>query len=472
MSEDLRIRIDRQIGRVIERATAAHHRRRLGRLGWSHAFEPSENGEEIPGNSFEVLVDGATALPAIGEALRRAESHVHLAGWYFSPDLGLERNGEPVLRNLLAELAERIDVRMLSWGGAPLPLFRPSRREARAMRERFCKDTNIRLALDTHERPMHCHHEKAIVIDDRLAFVGGIDLTSYGGDRFDSSEHPSRAATGWHDAASRVEGPATAAVARHFALRWKEVTGEELPDPEPASPLGDIGVEVVRTVPEKIYDALPRGDFGILAAYVRAFAGAERLIYLENQFLWSPELVEILADKLRNPPHEDFRLVVLLPAKPNNGDDNTRGMLAELVAADGNAGRFLPCTLYARARAQADPVYVHAKIGIVDDRWLTIGSANLNEHSLFNDTELNVVVRDPAVAQVVRTRLWSEHLERQVGEDEDPARVVDEEWRPIAEEQVQRRKRGELTHRLSRLPHVSRRSARLKGPLDSLLVDG
>jgi phosphatidylserine/phosphatidylglycerophosphate/cardiolipin synthase-like enzyme len=475
MASDLHLKIDEGIGRAVERAMRAHHRRRLARIGWDHALDGAPPDDEpIPGNAFEVLIDGATALPAIAEAIRSAESHVHLAGWTFSPGLALERDGEPtVLRNLLAETAERVDVRVLTWAGAPLPLFHPSRREVRRMRDQLCKHTAIRCALDSRERPMHCHHEKIVVVDDRIAFVGGIDLTSFQGDRFDTSRHLARAAAGWHDASSRIQGPAAAAVARHFALRWREVTRETLPEPEPAGTAGDIAVRLVRTVPEKIYDALPRGDFGILAAYVCALRGARSLVYLENQFLWSPEIVEILAAKLRDPPQDDFRLVVVLPADPNNGDDDTRGMLAELVDADNGAGRFLPCTLYARVGRRADPVYVHAKIGLVDDRWLTLGSANLNEHSLFNDTEMNVVVEDEDVVRDVRARLWSEHLEQPVAPTDDIVGLVDERWRPIAEEQHGRRKRSEpLSHRLVRLPHVSRRSARLKGPLNSLLVDG
>ena len=84
----------------------------------------------------------------------------------------------------------------------------------------------------------------------------------------------------------------------------------------------------------------------------------------------------------------------MLPSKPNSGGDDTRGVLGELLEADAGAGRLLACTLYARVGRLADPVYVHAKIGIVDDAWLTVGSANLNEHSLFNDTEMNVVTHD------------------------------------------------------------------------------
>jgi phosphatidylserine/phosphatidylglycerophosphate/cardiolipin synthase-like enzyme len=321
---------------------------------------------------------------------------------------------------------------------------------------------------------MHCHHEKTIVIDDRVAFVGGIDLTSEAGDRFDSNDHPARGGLGWHDAAVRIEGPAVADVAEHFRLRWHEVSGERLPPVATPPPAGEVELQIVRTVPERIYDALPRGDFRILESYVAAFRSARRFIYLENQFLWSPEVAAVLRDKLRNPPSSDFRILCVLPAKPNNGNDDTRGVLAELIDADDGAGRILACSLYARSGARADPVYVHAKVAIVDDRWLTIGSANLNEHSLFNDTEMNVVAHDSELARRTRLRLWAEHLEHPPEQiPADPIRAIDELWRPIAEEQLERRRAGgALTHRLVRLPHVSRRTSRILGPLNGIMVDG
>src|SRR5207247_752351 len=147
-----------------------------------------------------------------------------------------------------------------------------------------------------------------------VAFVGGIDLTSLGGNRYDTPEHPPRGGLGWHDAAARIEGPLVADVSDQLALRWREVTGEPLEPPRNSVPLGEVGAQLVRTVPEHVYEALPRGDFRILEAYIRALRAAERLVYLESQFLWSPEIVSILADKLRRPPSDDFRLVVLLPA--------------------------------------------------------------------------------------------------------------------------------------------------------------
>ena len=469
------------VGEQITGQISNHHRRRLAKIGWQRAFDPPAGGwaaVEPPvrsGNAVDVLIDGSQALPAIAAELGRARSHVHLTGWHFSPNFALTREGDPlILRNLLAELAERLDVRVLAWAGAPVPLFRPSRRDVRKMREDLIKHSKIRCALDAKERPMHCHHEKTIVIDDRVAFVGGIDLTSESGDRYDTNEHPSRANIGWHDATARIEGPAVGDVAEHFRMRWHEVTGEQLAPVQPSAPAGDVELQVVRTVPEHVYNATPRGDFSILESYLRAFKAAERFIYIENQFLWSPEVEAVLWDKLVNPPHPDFRLVLMLPAKPNTGGDDTRGMLGHLIDGDADAGHLLATTLYARVANLADPIYIHAKIAIIDDAWLTLGSANLNEHSLFNDTEMNIVTHDPELARQTRLRLWSEHLELPIDEiPADPVRAIDDLWKPISQEQLDRRERGQaLTHRLVRLPNVSRRSARALGPVSGILVDG
>jgi len=359
---------------------------------------------------------------------------------------------------------------VLVWAGAPLPLFRPSRADVRSVAAALRRG-RVRVALDAKERPLHCHHEKLVLVDDRVAFVGGIDLTNLAGRRYDTSEHPPRGVLGWHDACVRLEGPAVGDVARHFAVRWRAIAEEPLADPPDPAPAGPTVVQVVRTVPEHVYGELHEGEFSILESYRRALRSAERLVYIESQFLWSPELVEILAEKLRNPPTDRFRLLCVLPAKPNDGADDTRGQLGALLDADDGAGRMLACALHQRGEG-AHPVYVHAKVAIVDDRWLTVGSANLNEHSLFNDTEMNVVVHDPELARAARLRLWREHLERD-DVDGDPAELIDTVWRPLAEAQLARRQSGEpLEHRLVRLPHVSNRSRRLLGPLQGLLVDG
>jgi phosphatidylserine/phosphatidylglycerophosphate/cardiolipin synthase-like enzyme len=392
---------------------------------------------------------------------------------FFSPEFRLRPDG-PGLRDLLADLARRVEVRVLSWAGSPLPLFHPDRAQGRELRDALTRGTRVRFALDDRERPMHCHHEKLVVVDDRVAFVGGIDLTDYAGRRFDRRDHPAREGLGWHDAACRLEGPAVADVVAHFRLRWEAVTGERLPPVEKRGPAGDTALQIVRTVPERVYPGCPRGDFTILEAYLRALRSAQRLIYLENQFLWSPEINAVLIDKLRRPPSSGFRLLVLLPARPNNGADHTRGQLGRLVAADDGNGRFLACTLQQRGGGHPRPVYVHAKIGIVDDAWLTLGSANLNEHSLFNDTEVNVATWDPGIARATRLELWAEHVGMTADRiPDDPSEAFDGLWRPLAEEQLARRQAGHASsHHLLRLPHVSRRSAAFRGPVDGLLVDG
>ena len=456
--------VDSALGSGIERAVRSHHRRRLTRRGHARAFDPpaggfAEQGSFAPSRSdVEVLVDGSEILPRMAHDVAAAASHVHVAGWHFEPSFRLG-DGGPTLRELLAETAERVDVRVLAWAGSPLPLFRPDRSEVRAVRDELVRGTGIEMALDAKERPMHCHHEKLVLVDDRVAYVGGLDLTSFGGDRLDSSDHPRRPGIGWHDACTRIEGPLVHDVAQHFRLRWPGA----LEAPAPAAAARGVEAQLVRTVPDGIYDGLPGGEFSILESYVRALRSAQRLVYLESQFLWSPELVEILAGKLREPPHPDFRVLVLLPAKPNNGRDDTRGQLGVLVKAakdGGDGNRFLAGTLF---QPNGSLVYVHAKVGIVDDAWLTVGSANLNEHSLFNDTEVNVVVRDEQLAREARLRLWSEHLEDDAAGE--PHAVIDERWRPRAEEQSQERK-------LRLLRGVSRRTRALMGPVNGLIVDG
>lgn len=476
-------RLDRWTGRGIDAAVCAHHRRRLERVGRADQLEPPEDGRlwaaghPLPraGCELQILIDGAEALPRIAEALDGARSEVNIAGWHITPSFGLRRDdGARRLRDLLADLAERVPVRVLLWAGAPLPVFSPRRAQVRQVRDELTRGTKVQCFLDAHERPMHCHHEKLVIIDGEIAFVGGIDLTSLGGDRFDTSEHPVRGAIGWHDASTRLTGPAVADVSAHFASRWQAVTGEEIPAAAPPAPGGDLEVQITRTVPEKVYDFLPQGDFTILESYQRALRSAQSLIYLENQFLWAPQVVEILLDKLTKPPSDRFRLVILLPAKPNNGADDTRGQLGLLAEADDGAGRFLAATLSSRTGGLSGPLYVHAKIGIVDDAWLTVGSANLNEHSLFNDSEMNVVSCDPTLARDTRLRLWAEHLERPIeAVDGDPTRVVDELWKPIAREQLERQSLDEAaTHHLLELRGVSRHSAAILGPLQGFVVDG
>ncbi len=478
--EDLGIKVGKTLGREIDRTIRNRHRRHLRRAGQEHALDAStlDFAQGTPardGNTIEVLIDGSEALPRMAADMAAATSHVHLTGWFLSPELALSREEEPlVVRILLAELAERVDVRVLLWKGAPIPAFRPSRGDVREMERTLARHTKIQTALDSCTGASHCHHEKTIVIDDRIAYVGGIDLTLDGGDPYDTPNHRARGGIGWHDVAVRIEGPAVRDVAEHFRLRWSAATRRVTPAAEAAGAgRRRDGAGRADRARRHLQGAAARATTRSSSRTSAPSARPSDIVYLENQFLWSPEVVDILADKLAHPPTDDFRVVVLLPARANDGADISRGQVAALIEADEGDDRFLACTVYAREGTLRDIVYVHAKVGIVDDRWLTVGSANLNAHSLLNDTEMNVVTHDEAVARSTRLRLWSEHLERPEEEIAgNPATVFDELWRPIATEQLHRIERGEpLTHRLVRLPGVSHRHRRLLGPLQSHLYD-
>jgi phosphatidylserine/phosphatidylglycerophosphate/cardiolipin synthase-like enzyme len=472
---------DRRLGDALEAAILAKHRYRLFRLDHRESIDPGEgsvwaSGEPPPrqGNQLDALIDGEQVLSAIERAVRAARSHVHIAGWSISPPFALTRGVDPaIVGELLADVARGVDVRVLLWAGAPLPVMRPARSDVRRDRDALVAGSRVRVGLDPREHLVHCHHEKTVVIDDQVAFVGGLDLTDRDGDRYDEQAHPDRSKLGWHDLAFRVRGPLVADVAAHFADRWTATTGERLAKPIIGAAAGDVAAQFVRTVPEGLYPFAPRGDFRILESYLRALRSAQKLIYIENQFLWAPEIVAALAAKLERPPHPDFRLVVVLPVRANQGQENTRGMLQLLSDADGG-GRFIASTISAVSGDRVERIYVHAKVAVDDDRWLTIGSANLNGRGLFNDTEANIVTHDSELARSTRLSLWAEHLERSIEDvSDDSTEVIDRMWRPNARAERERVERGEpRTRRLVELPASSYRVTRLLAVLDGLVVDG
>jgi phosphatidylserine/phosphatidylglycerophosphate/cardiolipin synthase-like enzyme len=259
-------KVDERIGDGLERTLCSHHARRLRRLGWGEVLEPGGaedrfggRAEIRRGNSIEVLVDGEEALPAIQDAIRGARSHVHIANWHASPDFRLTREpGAPSLRDLLASTAQRgVDVRVLLWAGPPLPAFQPTRGLVRSEQRKFTENTAVRCVLDARERTLHCHHEKLVIVDDTVAFVGGVDFTALEGDRHDSTEHPADRPIGWHDLMTRLRGPVVADVAEHFRRRWSEVAGEDLPEPVVPEPAGGSNAQLLRTVPDGTYGFAP-----------------------------------------------------------------------------------------------------------------------------------------------------------------------------------------------------------------------
>src|SRR3954467_10452879 len=157
-------RPDRLAGVLVEGAMAAHHRRRLRNLGHERSYDPPADrglwaARDPPprcGNAVDGLFDGAQALPEIERAIRGATRHVHIAGWSITPHFALTRDEPPVvLRELLAETAERVDVRVLMWAGAPPRTFAPDRATVRDAAEGLARGTRVQVARDARSRAVH-----------------------------------------------------------------------------------------------------------------------------------------------------------------------------------------------------------------------------------------------------------------------------------------------------------------------------
>ena len=297
-------------------------------------------------------------------------------------------------------------------------------------------------------------HQKCAVVDGQFGFLGGVDLTAqYTGDydRWDTHFHPaisperlgewSAPAHPWHDVHTLIEGPAVVDVQRNIVQRWAEVASRhqgadwpaKLPSDMPAPLRNGVATQITRTIPPHTYDFAPEGIHTIREMYVRAIAHARSFIYIENQYLWpevylgldslrwgerSSEAMEVL-EAMGAALDRGVSLAFVLPDHPNCGRRFSDGGVAWLRqrsprgVADGRLSVF---TLGSDERDSAGhiayrPVYVHAKVAIVDDTWWTVGSANLNSRGLHSDAEINVSVLDATTAHDLRLRLWLEHLQ-------------------------------------------------------------
>ncbi len=401
---------------------------------YERSFPPRQHNELRP------LIDGEEVFEAMLRAIKEAREYVYIVGWALTPTFALARPGHPppdegMLVRVLAEASERIPVKLLIWQGANL-FFQPTRainEETRAELQREAPQLDIR--LDPTARPTHCHHQKAVVIDGQIGFVGGLDLTTLEGDRWDTPGHPLRHGRGWHDAALQIRGEAVADLEENFRQRWTAVTGErDLPHREPqVDPAWNTTCQIVRTLPSRTYAFARRGEFGIAAAHRDAIARARHYIYLENQYLWSAEIVEALGEALERNRDHPFRIVVILPARADFGKYDNDEQIARLRELDAGRGMFHAFSLYSSGPAAGRfgvgfvPIYVHAKIAVIDDEWYMLGSANLNRRGLATDSEMNAQSIDGPGARALRLRLWAEHLSTKVAAlaDLDPVEAID-----------------------------------------------
>jgi phosphatidylserine/phosphatidylglycerophosphate/cardiolipin synthase-like enzyme len=449
-----------QTGPVLRRLLGPFHRRRHRRalLAGAVGAEALARAREewwgadprwYPGgtpprrrNRVTPLVDGAAFFAAVADELARARAYVYVVGWCLTPQMPLRRTDESLtvasrLATLLAAAGGKAPVRVLLWAGSPV-LFPPSTRLVEAVaRELEEAGGDVRCALDRSAAFSHCHHQKAIVVDGRVAFVGGMDLTTLGGDRWDTPAHPLRFGPNWHDVALRIEGEAVADVEHNIRQRWRAVTDDDLPHAAPVvDPAWATSVQIVRTIPPRTYRFAPDGEFGVHHAYLAAIEAARRFVYLENQYLWSPEVVDALAAVIAARRGDRFRVMLVLPARAEEGKWDNDQHVDRLRRLDGGRGVVSVYCSYASGPGSGPrgfvyrPVYVHAKAAVVDDEWFTAGSANLNGRGFVTDSELNAVGVDPTVARALRLALWAEHLRVPAAElaDRDPLDVIDELW--------------------------------------------
>ncbi len=418
----------------------------LTRLRSAHLLRPGETCWRIErARRLNILVDGAAYGQVLRRALQDAQNSVYVLGWDVdtrTPIAGEEdmRRGEdeaadgmairllPFLNQLL-DRRPHLHIYVLCWDFALLFTFE---REL-LPRYQFAWRGHRRLHFemdDTHP-PGGSHHQKLVVIDDEVAFLGGMDLAVR---RWDTSAHapddPHRLDPDGHpypplhDVQVGVEGPVARALGELCRARWTNATGRELSappaDPRPRLPAGDSIVDVDLAIARtEFFDGeSPRQTREIERLTLEAIASAQRSIYLENQYLTSSAVGGALAHRLAA---SDGPEVVLVVPRTQHGwlEHESMGMmrarlLEKLQAADRH--RRLRVLWPAIGEVDATPIQVHSKVMVVDDRLMKIGSSNLANRSLAIDSECDVALeaagneRLGAVIGGLRARLLAEHL--------------------------------------------------------------
>ncbi|MBI4495419.1 MAG: VTT domain-containing protein [Deltaproteobacteria bacterium] len=382
------------------------------------------------------MIDADAYFSAFASAVERARHSVLIAGWDIDSRVRLRRNDskspfpDDLSGFLNAVLARRPGLRVyiLSWDFAMiyllerefLPVFKLDWRSHRRLRFR----------LDGVHPPGASHHQKIVVIDDAMAFSGGLDLTSH---RWDTPEHrlgdPRRADPGgilyppFHDIQIAVDGEAAAHLGELVRERWRRATGQAIPrlgpggegwPPELRPDLKDVKVTIARTQPawkgqEEVRE--------VERLFLDMIAAARHAIYIENQYQTAPRLAQALADRLkeRNGPE----MVMVLPLECSGWlEMNTMGALRRhflqiLKEADRHGRLHLYVPLL---QDRKTPVEVHSKVMVVDDHMARVGSANLSNRSLALDTECDLMIEaggEERVSKAIarfRNRLLGEHL--------------------------------------------------------------
>lgn len=414
-------------------------------------FLPTSERAWTTGNLVIPRVHGAAYFDRLTEVIGRAGQgdEVYFTDWRGDADELLGPGG-PTVAELLCGAARRgVRVRGLLWRSHS-DHFSFSAQENQRLGLQI-NEAGGQALLDQRVRRAGSHHQKLVVVrhpehpDDNVAFVGGIDLchsrrddATHAGDR---QRQPMDRRYGprppWHDAMVEIRGPAVRDVLDTLLQRWNDPTPLDHrnpyrrlrqraadmprhPTPTPTAAArppaaGSHHVQLLRTYAAKRppFPFAPHGERSIARAYERVFAKAQRLIYVEDQYLWSKVVARTLAAALQRTP--TLQVIAVVPRFPDadgpfTGPPNRLGQRAamELLGKAGGS-RFNAYDLH---NDQGTPIYVHAKVCVVDDQWMSCGSDNFNRRSWTHDSELTCAVVDPDgdLPRRLRTQLWSEHL--------------------------------------------------------------
>jgi phosphatidylserine/phosphatidylglycerophosphate/cardiolipin synthase-like enzyme len=383
-----------------------------------------------------VIVDADDYFTAARAAMLKAKKQILLVGWDFDARirLGEDRDDEGpqevgAFLSWLVERTPELRIHILRWDTGAIKTLFHGRTLVRLAK--WIWDSRIHLRLDSHHPPAGSHHQKVVVIDDCLAFCGGIDMTV---DRWDTRDHaddelrrvePDGTLYGpWHDATTMLEGPVARALGDLCRDRWEVSGGKKLEPadgdggcwPEHVEPdFTDVEVGIALTVPE-MADQAPRHH--IEALYVDLINRTKRWFYAESQYFASRKVAEAIGKRLAEPDGPEF--VIVHPTSAEGwlepiAMDSARARLVEALRECDPHGRL---RLYHPYTAGGEPIYVHAKVTVVDDEVLRVGSSNFNNRSLRLDTECDVVIdaardgnRDERKTIAgIRNSLLAEHL--------------------------------------------------------------
>lgn len=396
--------------------------------GWlvTNATLNPESGQPVSlfaGNEIRHLVDGDTMFPAATEAAKEAETSINLMSLFFDVDNGLitefvdnfnpttppssncKNKIEATLEEILKEKANPTDPAQSAIPVNVLVTNIPlSAGDTVAEVAEFFEDTAVKTS--DFNKGLALLHAKAIIQDGEKAIVMGSPLKQ--GYFSDARHHLLDArhkGSLMHDVSIEVTGPAVFEISDTFTAVWK-ATGKPL-DTVTTSVITEregenvAAVQVLRTLPGGTFkpeDAgnvdLPHGETGILEAYQRAIALAERYIYLENQYFTSPDIVKALINRMEDDSKPKLQIILVLnfrPDLPGYPDQQIQIINRLKVAAESNGHQLGVYTLWSRFEKddgaggkafEIMPIYVHSKVAIIDDTWATVGSANLDGTSM------------------------------------------------------------------------------------------